>query len=86
MHKGICRATGWDAHRTKYTVGSCSSVGDGASESLHFKFCWNIKRENCNQSFNIFQNLKKKPYWADHFLFRGYCVDTVGIDTKMIRK
>jgi putative transposase len=35
---------------------------------------------------NKFRNLKEKPYWGNHFWARGYCVDTVGLDTEMIRK
>ncbi|WP_459939531.1 transposase [Desulfonatronum parangueonense] len=23
----------------------------------------------------------KKPYWGNHFWARGYCVDTVGLDS-----
>ena len=36
--------------------------------------------------FNKFRNLKKKPYWGDKFWVRGYCVDTMGLDSEMIRK
>ena len=35
---------------------------------------------------NKFRKLKEKPYWGNHFWARGYCVDTVGLDTEMIRK
>jgi putative transposase len=30
--------------------------------------------------------LKQKPYQNNHFLSSGYCVDTVGLDSKKIRK
>jgi putative transposase len=33
-----------------------------------------------------FKQLKKKPYWGNHFWAKGYCVDTVGLDSEMIRK
>jgi len=33
-----------------------------------------------------FRHLKQKPYWGNHFWSRGYCVDTVGLDSEMIRK
>jgi len=26
------------------------------------------------------------PYWGNHFWAKGYCVDTVGLDSEMIRK
>ena len=36
--------------------------------------------------FNKFRHLKEKPYWGNHFWSKGYCVDTVGLDSEMIRK
>jgi putative transposase len=36
--------------------------------------------------FEQFPHLKRKPYWGNHFWAPGYCVDTVGLDEKMIRK
>ena len=36
--------------------------------------------------FKQFPYLKKRPYWGNHFWAKGYCVDTVGLDEKMIRK
>jgi putative transposase len=30
--------------------------------------------------------LKKRPYWGNHFWTEGYCVDTVSLDSEMIRK
>ena len=35
---------------------------------------------------NKFKSLKSKPYWGNKFWSRGYCVDTVGLDSDMIRK
>ena len=34
---------------------------------------------------NQFKHLRKKPYWGNQFWAKGYCVDTVGLDTE-IRK
>ena len=36
--------------------------------------------------FKTYPNLKKKPYWGNHFWSRGYFVNTVGIDEDMIRR
>ncbi len=30
--------------------------------------------------------LKKKPYWGNHFWSRGYCVTTIGMDEEKIRR
>ncbi len=35
---------------------------------------------------NKFRHLKEKPYWGNHFWTKGYCVDTIGLDSEMIRK
>lgn len=36
--------------------------------------------------FKSYPALKKKPYWGNHFWSRGYCVSTIGLDEKRIRK
>jgi putative transposase len=33
---------------------------------------------------NKFRKLKEKPYWGNHLWARGYCVDTVDLDSEMI--
>ena len=45
-----------------------------------------IKGRTAIRVLNKFKNLKKKPYWGNHFWAKGYCVDTVGLDEEMIRK
>jgi len=45
-----------------------------------------IKGRTAIRVLNRFKQLKKKPYWGNHFWARGYCVDTVGLDSEMIRK
>ena len=36
--------------------------------------------------FKTYPNLKKKPYWGNHFWSRGYFVNTVGINEDQIRR
>lgn len=43
-----------------------------------------IKGRTAIGIFNKFRDLKKKPYWGNHFWSRGYCVDTVGLDAEKI--
>ena len=45
-----------------------------------------VKGRTAIRVFNKFKHLKQKPYWGNHFWSRGYCVDTVGLDSEMIRK
>ena len=45
-----------------------------------------VKGRTAIRIFYRFHKLKEKPYWVNHFWARGYCVDTVGLDTEMIRK
>jgi len=36
--------------------------------------------------FKSYPDLKKRPYWGNHFWARGYFVSTVGLDEDMIKK
>jgi putative transposase len=45
-----------------------------------------VKGRTAIRILNKYKKLKKKPYWGNHFWSRGYCVDTVGLDSEMIRK
>ena len=45
-----------------------------------------IKGRTAIRVLNQYRDLKQKPYWGNHFWSRGYCVDTVGLDSEMIRK
>ena len=44
-----------------------------------------IKGRTAIRVLNKYKQLKKKPYWGNHFWAKGYCVDTVGLDAEMIR-
>ena len=45
-----------------------------------------LKGRTAIRVFKKFPYLKSKPYWGNHFWAKGYCIDTVGLDTEMIRK
>ena len=45
-----------------------------------------VKCRTAIRILNKYKHLKRKPYWGNHFWSRGYCVDTVGLDSEMIRK
>ncbi len=45
-----------------------------------------LKGRTAIRVFNKFRKLREKPYWGNHFWSRGYCVDTVGLDSDKIRK
>ena len=45
-----------------------------------------LKGKSAIKLFQNFPGMKKKPYWGNHFWARGYCVSTVGLDEKTIRK
>jgi len=49
-------------------------------------YCGMIKGRTAIRVFNRFKKLKEKPYWGNHFWTEGYCVDTVGLDSEMIKK
>jgi putative transposase len=48
-------------------------------------FVGTIKGRTAIRVFNKFRELKKRPYWGNHFWARVYCVDTVGLDEEKIR-
>ena len=45
-----------------------------------------VKGRTAIRVLNRFKHLRKKPYWGNHFWSKGYCIDTVGLDSEMIRK
>ena len=45
-----------------------------------------VKGRTAIRVFNEFKKLKENRYWGNHFWTRGYCVDTVGLDTETVRK
>ena len=45
-----------------------------------------LKGKTAIKLFKSFPALKKKPYWGNHSLSRGYCVSTIGLDETKIRK
>jgi putative transposase len=73
-------------NRTEHTIQSCASACAGSTEGIHFTFCWSAKRQNSHTNFQQFSKSERKPCWGNHFWARDYCVDTVGLDSEMIRK
>ena len=49
-------------------------------------FVGTVKGRTAIRVLNKFRDLKRKPYWGNHFWAEGYCVDTIGLDSEMIRK
>ena len=45
-----------------------------------------IKGRTAIRILNKYKHLRQKPYWGNRFWSRGYCVDTVGLDSEMIQK
>ena len=50
------------------------------------KLMGTLKGKIAIKLFRSYPNLKKKPYWGNHFWARGYFVNTVGLDEDMIRR
>jgi len=49
-------------------------------------FMGRLKGQTSIKLFNRFKELRKKPYFCNHFWAKGYCVDTIGLDAEMIEK
>ncbi len=45
-----------------------------------------IKGKLAIKIFKTYPNLKKKPYWGNHFWSRGYFVNTIGINEDVIKR
>jgi hypothetical protein len=45
-----------------------------------------LKGKTAIKLFKSYPDLKRKPYWGNHFWSRGYCVSTIGLDENKIRK
>ena len=45
-----------------------------------------LKGKLAIKRFKGYPNLKKKPYWGNHFWARGYFISTVGLDSDMISR
>ena len=45
-----------------------------------------LKGKLAIKQFKSYPQLKQKPYWGNHFWFRGYFVNTVGINEDQIRR
>jgi len=45
-----------------------------------------VKGKCALRVFSVCRDLRRRPYWGNHFWAKGYCVDTVGLDHEMIRK
>ena len=45
-----------------------------------------LKGKTAIKIFKSYPQLKKKPYWGNHFWSRGYCVDTICLDEEKIKK
>ena len=45
-----------------------------------------IKGKLAIKLFKSYPQLKKKPYWGNHFWARGYFVNTIGINEDMIKR
>ena len=50
------------------------------------KFMGIVEGRTAIRVLNKFRKLRQQPYWGNRFWARGYCVDTVGLHTEMIRK
>lgn len=45
-----------------------------------------LKGRTAIRLFSAIPNLRKRPYWGNHFWGKGHCVDTVGLNAEMIEK
>jgi putative transposase len=51
-----------------------------------WEYMGRVKGKCALRVFRVCRDLRRKPYWGNHFGAPGYCVDTVGLDHEMTRK
>jgi len=49
-------------------------------------FMGTLKGKLAIKLFKSYPDLKKRPYWGNHFWAKGYFVSTVGLDSEMIKR
>ena len=50
------------------------------------KLMGTLKGKTAIKISKSYPQLKKKPYWGNHFWSRGYFIDTIGLDEDKIKK
>ena len=45
-----------------------------------------IKGKIAIRMFKTYPNLKKKPYWGNHYWSKGYFISTIGLDSELIKR
>jgi len=45
-----------------------------------------VKGKIAMRIFKSYPELKRKPYWGNHFWSRGYFISTIGLDSEMIKR
>jgi putative transposase len=45
-----------------------------------------LKGKTAIKIFKSTPQLKKRPYWGNHFWSRGYCINTIGLDEDKIKR
>jgi putative transposase len=45
-----------------------------------------VKGKIAMRIFKSYPELKRKPYWGNHFWARGYFISTIGLDAEMIKR
>jgi REP-associated tyrosine transposase len=64
----------------------CTLACKGPTKDFDFNLGGEGKGRTAIQAFQELHYLRIKRYWGNHFLAAGYCVDTGGMDTEMIKK
>jgi len=89
MHEGIHAISGYtgcDVVELNVQKDHVHLIVDVPPKVSISNFMGRLKGQTATKIFNQFRHLRKKPYWGNHFWSKGYCVDTVGLNSEMILK
>ena len=67
------------------SIGSRSCCLFDSTKGFSFWLFGTLKGKLAIRLFKSYPELKKKPYWGNHFWARGCFVSTIGLDAEMIK-
>ena len=86
MHYGVLPTVGMRGYGTECAKRPRAFVGEGSAEAFDIGIDGHSERANRDSDIQCVSVSEKTPYWGNHFWAKGYCVDTVGLNSEMIQK
>ena len=86
MHYGVLPTVGMRGYGIECAKRPRAFAGEGSAEAFDIGIDGHSERANRDSDIQCVSVSEKTPYWGNHFWAKGYCVDTVGLNSEMIQK